>query len=182
MPVRFTEDDNESNECLIEQQPREKKTQSKQWSFLIASFAILAVIAIMELIVLAVILEQSRSPNRPQILLGELNHLVPNFSTQQVLFRTDSLATIEHGDEESRNKTRENWLSYMPRGNGFIDVNSTEKYILPGPILYEGKHTYSMAVFHQLHCLVLTPYSYYSIRRCLTRNTSSTLLWTCTIT
>lgn len=83
MPVRFTEDDAESKECLIEHQPREKKSQSKQWSFLIASFAILAVIGIMELIMLAVIFEQSRPPNHPK-LLGELNHLVPNCEYDQV--------------------------------------------------------------------------------------------------
>ncbi|KAL6792727.1 hypothetical protein J3E68DRAFT_407249 [Trichoderma sp. SZMC 28012] len=152
MPVRFTEDDTESNECLIEHQPSEKKSQSKQWSFLIASFAILAVIGIMELIMLAVIFEQSRPPHHPK-LLGELNHLVPNFPTQQVLFRTDASATIQDGDEESKTKVRENWLSYMPRGNGFIEVNNSEKYILPGPISYKGKDTYAVAVFHQLHCL-----------------------------
>lgn len=48
-------------------------------------------------------------------------------------------------------------------GNGFIEVNNTEKYILPGPISYKGKDTYAVAVFHQLHCLVFTPYSYYNI-------------------
>ncbi|KAL6692362.1 hypothetical protein J3F84DRAFT_383795 [Trichoderma pleuroticola] len=155
MPVRFTGDDAEFNECLIEHQPSEKKSQSKKWSFLVASFAILAVIGILELIMLAVIFEQSHSASHPQLLLGELNHLVPNFPIQQVLFRADLPATVQRGNGESRDKVREYWLSYMPRGNGFIDVNNTEKYILPDPIPYEEKHTYSMAVFHQLHCLYI---------------------------
>ncbi|KAL6797258.1 hypothetical protein GGI42DRAFT_330393 [Trichoderma sp. SZMC 28013] len=155
MPVRFTEDDIESKECLIEHQLSDKKSQSKRWSFLIASIAILAIVGMIELILLAVIFEQSQSTSRPQRLLGELNHLVPEFPIQQVLFRADLSATVQRGDEGSRDKVRENWLSYMPRGNGFIDVNNTEKYILPGPIPYEGKDTYSVAVFHQLHCLYI---------------------------
>lgn len=77
MPVRFTEDDIESKECLIEHQLSDKKSQSKRWSFLIASIAILAIVGMIELILLAVIFEQSQSTSRPQRLLGELNHLVP---------------------------------------------------------------------------------------------------------
>ncbi|KAL7943912.1 hypothetical protein V8C42DRAFT_92219 [Trichoderma barbatum] len=153
MAARFTEDDIESNECLVEHQPSEKEYKLIQWSFVPGSLTILAVIGIIEMIVLIIIFSEINPRNHLQPLLGELNHLVPNFSTRQVLFRTDPSATIDHKDEESRKKTRENWLSYIPKGNGFIDVNNTENYILPRPILYEGKQTYSMAVFHQLHCL-----------------------------
>jgi hypothetical protein len=39
-------------------------------------------------------------------------------------------------------------------GNGFIAVNNTDSYNLPDPILFQGQNAYSIAVFHQLHCLV----------------------------
>ncbi|KAL6851800.1 hypothetical protein J3F83DRAFT_757708 [Trichoderma novae-zelandiae] len=152
MPASFIDDESESKEFLIEHRPDEKKNP-RRWSFLLASLAILAVIGIIELIVLAIIIGQLSSRNHIQPLLSELNHLVPTFPTRQLLFRTDPAATVDYQDEDSRNRTRDNWLSYMPRGNGFIDVNNTDKYILPEPILFKGKHTYSIAVFHQLHCL-----------------------------
>ncbi|KAJ5503315.1 hypothetical protein N7463_006189 [Penicillium fimorum] len=38
-------------------------------------------------------------------------------------------------------------------GNGFIAVNATEKYTLPDPIIFKEQAAYSIAVFHQLHCL-----------------------------
>ncbi|PTB63243.1 hypothetical protein BBK36DRAFT_1127272 [Trichoderma citrinoviride] len=152
MPASFVDDESGSKEFLIEHRPAEKKT-TRQWSFLFVSLAILTVIGLIELIVLAIIFGQLSPQNHIQPLLSELNHLVPTFSTRQVLFRTDPSATVDQQDERSRNKTRENWLSYMPRGNGFIEVNHTDKYILPEPILFKGKQVYSLAVFHQLHCL-----------------------------
>lgn len=39
-------------------------------------------------------------------------------------------------------------------GNGFINVNDSERYALPDPIPFKENHAYSIAVFHQLHCLV----------------------------
>ena len=33
-------------------------------------------------------------------------------------------------------------------------VNHSERYTLPPPIKQLGQDTYSIAVFHQLHCLV----------------------------
>ncbi|KAL7801327.1 hypothetical protein V8C44DRAFT_370803 [Trichoderma aethiopicum] len=152
MPAGSAYDASESKEFLIEFRPADEKTP-RQWRFLLASLAVLAVFGIIELTVLGIISGQLASQNHIQPLLSELNHLVPTFPTRQVLFRTDPSATLNQQDEDSRNKTRDNWLSYMPRGNGFIDVNHTDKYILPEPISFQGKQVYSMAVFHQLHCL-----------------------------
>ena len=63
-------------------------------------------------------------------------------------------------------------------GNGFIAVNNTERYNLPDPILFQGKNAYSIAVFHQLHCLVCaqvhTLVSSFSHQR-----NPSIQLWTC---
>lgn len=44
--------------------------------------------------------------------------------------------------------------SIFVEGNGFLKVNDFYNYDLPEPIMYEGNNTYSIAVFHQLHCLV----------------------------
>ena len=39
-------------------------------------------------------------------------------------------------------------------GNGFIAVGSTSDYKLPPAIDYKEENAYSIAMFHQLHCLV----------------------------
>jgi len=158
MPARFMEDESSrgSNEFLIEHQPSEKRSQSRRWNLSWTSFVIFGLfVGVTELVVLETIFIHLRSQNQPPSILGELNNLVPNFSVLPVLFRKDLSATIDHQTEESRNATRDNWLSYMPRGNGFIAVNNSERYTLPDPILFRGHNAYSIAVFHQLHCLYI---------------------------
>lgn len=72
---------------------------------------------------------------------------------------------IQTCDDEQLVVVYASWvLQYMPSdgnhltrstgGNGFIAVNQSEGYTLPPPIKQLGQDTYSIAVFHQLHCLV----------------------------
>lgn len=79
MPASFIDEESESKEFLIEHRLAEKKTP-RQWGFLLASLAILAVIGMIELIVLAIIFGQLKSQDHTQPLLSELNHLVPTCS------------------------------------------------------------------------------------------------------
>ncbi|KAK5996528.1 Oxidase ustYa [Cladobotryum mycophilum] len=156
MPAHFVDDESDhgSNEFLIEHKSSAKNRKSRRWSLSWTSLAILALfIGVTELIVLETIFVQLSSQNQGPPLLGELNNLVPNFFVRQVLFRKDPSATVDHHTEASKNATHDNWLSYLPRGNGFIAVNDTKKYTLPDPILFRGHEAYSIAVFHQLHCL-----------------------------
>ncbi|KAK8142856.1 hypothetical protein G3M48_008090 [Beauveria asiatica] len=134
-----------SSEFLIEHQSRMRNQSQKPWSKLKAALVIvLFLVGSLELIVLETILvRMSEKTTCPPALLGELNSLVPNYPA----------ATIDHESEKSRNETRDDWLSYMPRGNGFIAVNDSAQYKLPDPILFQGRDTYSIAVFHQMHCL-----------------------------
>ncbi|KAM3486726.1 hypothetical protein MY8738_000220 [Beauveria namnaoensis] len=154
-----------SSEFLIEHQSRTRNSsQKKQWSKLKAAIVIvLFLVGSLELIVLETILVRMSETNScPPTLLGELNNLVPNFPIKPMLFRKDPSATVDHDSEQSRNETRDDWLSYMPRGNGFIAVNDSAQYKLPDPILFRGRDTYSIAVFHQMHCLyaIMDRYNY----------------------
>ncbi|PQK17549.1 hypothetical protein BB8028_0008g00590 [Beauveria bassiana] len=144
-----------SSEFLIEHQSRTRSPSQKPWSKLkAATVIVLFLVGSLELIVLETILVRMSEKNScPPTLLGELNSLVPNFPIKPMLFRKDPSATVDHDSEQSRNKTRDDWLSYMPRGNGFIAVNDSAQYKLPDPILFQGRDTYSIAVFHQMHCL-----------------------------
>ncbi|KAL2162562.1 hypothetical protein VTH06DRAFT_7476 [Thermothelomyces fergusii] len=85
-------------------------------------------------------------------LMGEINGLIPEFPVVPVLFGDDPLSTPDHTTAASANATHEYWLSFMPIGNGFMAVDHDDKHILPPPMV-QGQEYYSIAVFHQLHCL-----------------------------
>ncbi|KAK4234660.1 hypothetical protein C8A03DRAFT_37551 [Achaetomium macrosporum] len=88
-------------------------------------------------------------------LAGEINGLVPEFPVRPVVFQDDPLSTSDHKTAESINATHEYWLSFMPVGNGFMAVEPDPRHILPPPMMGDDSaaETYSIAVFHQLHCL-----------------------------
>ena len=47
------------------------------------------------------------------------------------------------------------WDDLMPTGHGFVNVSDPESYGLrPGIMTSSGVDRYSVAMFHQLHCLV----------------------------
>ena len=47
------------------------------------------------------------------------------------------------------------WDALMPTGHGFVNVSDPESYgLLPGITSSSGVDRYSVAMFHQLHCLV----------------------------
>ncbi|KAE8380870.1 hypothetical protein BDV26DRAFT_302396 [Aspergillus bertholletiae] len=143
----------DSDEYLLKPDPFMRKSHPKRWSILrTLVYTALACVGCVELMVLVYFAQiQHKAPTKP--LLGELNRLIPDFPVHPVLFRPDPLAASDHRTDESIQATRENWLSYMPRGNGFIAVNTTDRYTLPPPMKVLGRDVYSIAVFHQLHCL-----------------------------
>jgi hypothetical protein len=55
--------------------------------------------------------------------------------------------------------TRKNWMALAPKGGGFLEVPAYASLTLPPPMHFDeferlrGKHTYVLAVFHQMHCL-----------------------------
>ncbi|KAF1738393.1 hypothetical protein CRV24_000318 [Beauveria bassiana] len=112
-----------SSEFLIEHQSRTRSPSQKPWSKLKAAILIvLFLVGSLELIVLETILVRMSEKNScPPTLLGELNSLVPNFPIKPMLFRKDPSATVDHDSEQSRNETRDNWLSYMPIKYAIMD-------------------------------------------------------------
>ena len=50
------------------------------------------------------------------------------------------------------------WDALMPIGRGFVNVSHPEAFgLLPGITTLSGVDRYSVAMFHQLHCLVSVP-------------------------
>lgn len=50
------------------------------------------------------------------------------------------------------------WDALTPTGHGFVNVSHPEAYgLLPGIPTHSGVERYSVAMFHQLHCLVRCP-------------------------
>lgn len=47
------------------------------------------------------------------------------------------------------------WDSLVPPGHGFVNISDPRKYnLLPGIQTASGIERFSVAMFHQLHCLV----------------------------
>ncbi|USP78105.1 uncharacterized protein yc1106_05379 [Curvularia clavata] len=57
----------------------------------------------------------------------------------------------------SINETKREWENLLPLGAGFIDIPDYDSHQLPPPMHFKeapGKQSYSIAVFHELHCLM----------------------------
>ncbi|KAF1918579.1 hypothetical protein BDU57DRAFT_203922 [Ampelomyces quisqualis] len=88
---------------------------------------------------------------------SEMNGLVPHFSHEQKIFRADGRYASDHTTMESINATKKNWMDLMPPGGGFLDVQDYTSHTLPPPMHFDqnpGGQIYSIAVFHELHCLM----------------------------
>ncbi|KAL5113995.1 hypothetical protein ACEQ8H_008100 [Pleosporales sp. CAS-2024a] len=88
---------------------------------------------------------------------GEANNLVPQFSLQTKIYRSDGRYASDHKTMESINATKQHWIELIPRGGGFIEIPDYAHYALPSPMHFDaasGKELFTMAVFHELHCLM----------------------------
>jgi hypothetical protein len=46
------------------------------------------------------------------------------------------------------------YLTELIGGNGFVVIENSNEFQIPKPMKMKDKEVYSLAVFHQLHCLV----------------------------
>lgn len=58
---------------------------------------------------------------------------------------------MEPPNDESQNS----WDALIPIGRGFVNISDAKAYgLMPGISTASGVDRYSVAMFHQLHCLV----------------------------
>ncbi|KNG45794.1 hypothetical protein DDE82_006856 [Stemphylium lycopersici] len=134
-------------------------TSSKRWHRTVDKFQFLRWSVAFFLLAAILTCELSILHNRPSALQlgGEMNGIIPNFSTEKKAFYTDKRYTSDHRTMESINATKAQWIDLMPRGGGFIEVRDYTSHTLPPPMHYPhapGKQVYALAVFHELHCLM----------------------------
>ncbi|KAK3349071.1 hypothetical protein B0T25DRAFT_547130 [Lasiosphaeria hispida] len=132
------------------------KRKATRWR--VIAISILVLLSLLGVVVLGSLVMHSRSSLRPwrQVdfhLLEEVNRMLASVSVYPVVFGPDPLVTPNHMTAASANASDEYWLSAVPRGNGFVAVEEPAQHQLPPPIRFRGKSVYSVAVFHQLHCL-----------------------------
>ncbi|KAK0744750.1 hypothetical protein B0T21DRAFT_380925 [Apiosordaria backusii] len=94
-------------------------------------------------------------------LASDINGLVPDFPLRPQTFHPDP---SDHSSPSPNTTSSPEWFSAFPLGNGFIttppDFNPSLKLRLPPPMQYKNQQVYSVAVFHQLHCLQMIMTSY----------------------
>ncbi|EMD90725.1 hypothetical protein COCC4DRAFT_68645 [Bipolaris maydis ATCC 48331] len=111
------------------------------------------------LLFIILLCELSMLHNRPKAVpVGtDFNSIVPVFSTEKKIFRSDKGFRSDHRTMESVNKTKQQWAELLPLGAGFMEVPDYNSYTLPPPMHFPeapGKEVFSLAVFHELHCLM----------------------------
>ncbi|KAF9692899.1 hypothetical protein EKO04_009006 [Ascochyta lentis] len=87
---------------------------------------------------------------------SEINGIVPNFGTYHKKFTPDDRYNSDHKTQTSLNETKQNWLTLIPKGGGFIHVPNPTSHTLPPAMHFPSlpqKSIYSIAAIHQLHCL-----------------------------
>lgn len=57
--------------------------------------------------------------------------------------------------EPPNDESQRSWDALIPIGRGFVNISDAEAYsLMPGISTISGVDRYSVAMFHQLHCLV----------------------------
>ncbi|OAL49065.1 hypothetical protein IQ07DRAFT_512276 [Pyrenochaeta sp. DS3sAY3a] len=160
-PARYAKLDDASfdDESLEQQHQRPKPGCATACTRILSKIDFLRWPAVFMLLFGILICELSVLHRQPPSLQlsGEINDLVPNFSTEQKIFRADDRYASDHKTPSSINATKQSWIDLMPQGGGFLAVSSPTSHTLPPPMHFPqtgSSDIYALAVFHQLHCLM----------------------------
>ncbi|KAH6855885.1 hypothetical protein B0I37DRAFT_411849 [Chaetomium sp. MPI-CAGE-AT-0009] len=85
---------------------------------------------------------------------GDITGFAPKMSQQITSFAPDPMFVPENGSEFFTDAVQSRWLSIVPRGLGYVQINNTRSYNnLPTPLELYPDSTFTTSVTHQLHCL-----------------------------
>ncbi|KAK4099210.1 hypothetical protein N658DRAFT_498572 [Parathielavia hyrcaniae] len=93
---------------------------------------------------------------------GDITGFAPRISQQIKSFAPDPLFIPQNGSDFFSDAVQSRWLSIVPRGLGYVQINHTEPYNnLPTPLEQYPPSTFTTSVTHQLHCLhaIVTGYA-----------------------
>ncbi|KAL1800788.1 hypothetical protein ACET3X_001130 [Alternaria dauci] len=109
---------------------------------------------------------QQRAKSHQYELAGDVTGFAPRFSQQIVSFQPDPVFAPEDASQFWSNETQHAWLSIVPEGLGYVNVETPSEYSnLPTPIHDYPNHTvFTTSVTHQLHCLYTILDAYNSMK------------------
>ncbi|KAK0714540.1 hypothetical protein B0H67DRAFT_644390 [Lasiosphaeris hirsuta] len=106
------------------------------------------------LVILGLLLERRGRDGGRWEFAGDLSGFAPRFSQQVTSFVPDPGFVPENGSEFFTREVREKWLSIVPKGLGYVQINDTSGYDnLPRPLLFYPNSTFTTSMTHQIHCL-----------------------------
>ncbi|KAK0635026.1 hypothetical protein B0T17DRAFT_623301 [Bombardia bombarda] len=111
---------------------------------------VLTIVFAMSILQWAFVISSWRTSPGGGVPLSEIHGLVPEFGTKAVRFnstREDGARAMYESDPA--------WTNVMSKGSGFVVVDGWHKYAdtLPPAIHLNNREIFSVAMFHQLHCL-----------------------------
>ncbi|OAA73407.1 hypothetical protein ISF_00308 [Cordyceps fumosorosea ARSEF 2679] len=171
--------------CTVEQ----RKPSSRRAVRTILFVLLVAVLAISNVILGAVVLGQLGSRSEPSSTKAHSSHECPHKHAHEhekqtpiplgglprvdahpewlppEEWRTEVFRLHQIYGEEPVGTAKEAWLSMIPKGKGFIVVrNDTELPNMPGFRRPAREQKACVAVFHQMHCLYITFRAYWNAR------------------
>lgn len=128
----------------------EMRTSSKEcyWSIRLPQMSYAGNVVFAVLLILWIFRTQ-HSPT----LTGDLHGIVPSFPSKIEEFNRELRAISNLSSSTLVADTKHYWLSLIPRGVGFLNIDSPEQHDLQKPVFIKGKAAYSTSAVHQLHCL-----------------------------
>ncbi|KAK3986360.1 hypothetical protein QBC44DRAFT_297198 [Cladorrhinum sp. PSN332] len=130
------------------------------WSIVVSARSVLDTILL--LIILGLLIERrwyrTNESSRPAGTMfdvtGDITGFAPQVSQQITMFKPDPMFVPENGSEFFSEEVRKKWLSIVPRGLGYVQINDTKLYNnLPTPLQEYPNSTFTTSMTHQLHCL-----------------------------
>ncbi|KAL2267385.1 hypothetical protein VTJ83DRAFT_4662 [Remersonia thermophila] len=111
-------------------------------------------------VILVLVLDRGRAKSAGPVDVdvgGDITGFAPTFPKQIQQFSPDPTFFPENGEDFFTDEVQERWLSIVPRGLGYVrvDTNTTARRYdnLPTPLSHYPPSTFTTSLTHQLHCL-----------------------------
>ncbi|KXX74465.1 hypothetical protein MMYC01_204469 [Madurella mycetomatis] len=109
---------------------------------------------ILLLVILGLVMDRQWRKSPSFEMGGDITGFAPPISQQIKTFVPDPMFIPENGSEFFTESVRSRWLSIVPRGLGYVQINDTTGYNnLPNPLRFYPESTFTTSATHQLHCL-----------------------------
>ncbi|KAL2259649.1 hypothetical protein VTK26DRAFT_6617 [Humicola hyalothermophila] len=131
-----------------------QRRESRRRNIWKAAMSVRSLVDTLLLLAIFGLLLDRRSPRAALDVGSDLTGFAPRFSHQIKSFSPDPMFAPENGSDFFTEAVQARWLSIVPKGLGYVQINDTQEYDdLPTPLAGYPDSTFTTSATHQLHCL-----------------------------